>query len=151
MAYGGGGNLVTDRDRVMRQPLRRRRSQLWLVVATLGLGIAMLFLHASRCEAVDVAGSTSDAPGVVSTLASGEHSSPDEGCDHSNHSTATAAVASSFPADVALLGLAFLALAVLPLWQLAPEWRVRGVAMRARPPVPLPGRVLLRFVCVSRT
>jgi len=136
----------------MQQPPRVRRGYLRLVVATLGLGIAMLFLHASTCQAVDVTGSVAANSGSVSTVVAPEHSSPDDGCDHTNHTTATAAVSSSVPLDAqAFLGVVFLALGCLFLWAFSQEQHLRGTALRVRSPVPLAGRTLLRFVCVSRT
>lgn len=136
----------------MRQSLRLRQGYLRLVVATLGLGIAMLFLHASTCQAVDVTGSVTADPGSVSTVVTPGHSSSDEGCDHTNHTTATAAVSSSVPLDAqAFLGIAFLALGVLFLWAFFRGCYLRGIALQVRPPIPLAGRTLLTFVCVSRT
>ncbi len=138
----------------MKQLALRHQSRIRLVVAVLGLGIVVLFMHASTCTPAiptgpSVAGqsmnpvSVSDSqPGPVPT---------GEDCADAHHQVINEALPSTPVPDQMLLGFALLVLATLPLWSFGELCRVVQVFPRISPPAPLSGRLLLRHVCVSRT
>ena len=138
----------------MKRPAWKHRSRIRLVVAVLGLGIAVLFMHASTCAPASHAGPTaashSTNPVSVSDAQPGPGAAEEE-CAHAHHHVISEVLPSTPVPDQMLLGLALLVLATLPLWPFDELRRVVRVVPRISPPVPLSGRVLLRRVCVSRT
>lgn len=138
----------------MKRSALKHRSRIRLVVTVLGLGIAVLFMHASTCAPASHAAPPAASHGTNPVSVSAAQPAPgpaEEECAHAHHHVISEALPSTPVPDQMLLGLALLVLATLPLWPFDELGRVVRVVARISPPVPLSGRVLLRRVCVSRT
>ena len=140
----------------MKRPALRHQSRVRLVVAVLGLGIAVLFMHASTCAPASPTGPSAASPSMNPVSISETQPGPgpaEAECAHAHHNVINEALPSTPIPDQVLLGLALLVLATLPLWPFDELRRIVQVLPRVSPsrPVPLSGRVLLRHVCVSRT
>lgn len=138
----------------MKRSALRHRGRIRLVVAVLGLGIAVLFMHASTCAPTSPTGPSVASQSANPVSVSDAYPAPghaEEECAHAHHHVISESLPSTPVPDQMLLGLALLVLATLPLWPFDELCRVVRVVPRISPPVPLYGRVLLRRVCVSRT
>ncbi len=138
----------------MKRPALKHLSRIRLVVAVLGLGIAVLFMHASTCAPTSHTGPSAAGHSTNPVSISAAQPAPgpaEEECAHAHHHVISEALPSTPVPDQMLLGLALLVLATLPLWPFDELRRVVRVLPRISPPAPPSGRLLLRHVCVSRT